>query len=154
VLAQYYSYGPVSVHLFVTSQSSVETHERISWLLAWRLPLTCFTLRYKEIPVLAKELIVINNYRQFFRHRRRPPRGELCINGWTDRDVDWRDQEPCVKRGHTFPPSGTGTCCGTGVAGQEFCRQWTSRLELFTCNTAIKWRHGGDSQKTAEDISV
>jgi len=29
VLAQYYSYGPVSVHLFVTSQSSVETHERI-----------------------------------------------------------------------------------------------------------------------------
>jgi len=65
VLAQY-SYDPVSVHLFVTSQSSVETHERISWLLARRLPSTCFTLRYKEIPVPAKESIVINNYRQFF----------------------------------------------------------------------------------------
>ena len=37
---------------------------------------------------------------------------------------------------------------------QEFCRQWTGRVEQFTCGTAIKWRHWGDFQKTAEDISV
>ena len=37
---------------------------------------------------------------------------------------------------------------------QEFCCQWTSRVEQFTCGTAFKWRHGGDFQKTAEDISV
>ena len=37
---------------------------------------------------------------------------------------------------------------------QEFCCQWTSRVEQFTCGTAIKWRHGGDFQKTAEDTSV
>ena len=27
-------------------------------------------------------------------------------------------------------------------------------LDQFTCGTAIKWRHGGDFQMTAEDISV
>ena len=37
---------------------------------------------------------------------------------------------------------------------QEFCCQWTSRVEQFTCGTAIKWRHEGDFQKTSEDISV
>ena len=37
---------------------------------------------------------------------------------------------------------------------QECCCQWTSRVEQFTCGTAIKWRHGGDFQKTSEDISV
>ena len=35
---------------------------------------------------------------------------------------------------------------------QEFCCQWTSRVEQFTCGTAFKWRHGRDFQKTAEDI--
>ena len=37
---------------------------------------------------------------------------------------------------------------------QEFCCQWTSRVEQFTCGTAFKWRHRGDFQKTSEDISV
>jgi len=37
---------------------------------------------------------------------------------------------------------------------QQFCFQWTSRMEQFTCGTAIKRRHGGDFQKTSEDISV
>ena len=37
---------------------------------------------------------------------------------------------------------------------QEFCCQWTSCMEQFTCGTAFKWRHGGDFQKTSEDISV
>ena len=37
---------------------------------------------------------------------------------------------------------------------QEFCCQWTTRVEQFTCGTAFKWRHGGDFQKTSEDISV
>ena len=27
---------------------------------------------------------------------------------------------------------------------QEFCCQWTSRVEQFTCGTAFKWRHRWD----------
>ena len=37
---------------------------------------------------------------------------------------------------------------------QKFCCQWTSRVKQFTCGTAFKWHHGGDFQKTSEDISV
>ena len=51
----------------------------------------------------------------------------------------------------------TCACClfqTDNLRRQEFCCQWTSHVEQFTCGTAIKWRHGGDFQKTAEDISV
>ena len=52
----------------------------------------------------------------------------------------------------------TRACCLFRTEGQpwwqEFCCQWTSRVEQFSCGNAFMWRHGGDFQKTSEDISV
>jgi len=36
---------------------------------------------------------------------------------------------------------------------QEFCRQWTSHMQQFTCGTVVKWCCG-DLPKTFEDILV
>jgi len=37
---------------------------------------------------------------------------------------------------------------------ENFRKFWRVIRAMSQCGTAIKWRHGGDFQKTAEDISV
>ena len=69
-----------------------------------------------------------------------PPSQDCDVVGWycTDAGIQTVDDD-CRCR-----------CLVVRVWWQEFCRQWrtTSRVEQF------KWRHGGDFQKTAEDISI